>query len=241
MYSIIPKVKSLPWNGTSFRMFIEELNERRNEPIYSNIASPSVKEIIKDLTRTYAQKADLSAVTNYPRGYGYTGVAQNNYVLGFCLDMGGIECLNLSLSRVLDPKLFTEQYVSHDLLPLTTELRNLAKKHKLSMVTEPFASTVRTIMSAWLEKVFAAMPDPESRSTAVMAALTRYTCKCEACRSVRTFLTAQSGPVLNLPRIGAVMRRHVEAEINMYAREAATYTTIRGSPQGLAVSQEPCI
>jgi hypothetical protein len=230
----------MPCDEASFRMFIEVLHKRRKEPIYSANSSPLMKLALKDLTKTYAKKASLFKASKRTYDYAYTNTNHTGSALSFCLSMGGTECLGIMLSRALEPKLLTARYVSHNLLSLLGELRNLSMKHRLSMTTEPFAAAIRNIIAAWLEKVLGPFPEPQARATAVMATLAQHTCNCESCGRVRLFLTAQPERVLHLNRIGADNRRHVEAQLYQYARDAVTYTMIRGSPQGLIVSNGYC-
>ncbi len=67
--------------------------------------------------------------------------------------------------------------------------------------------------------------------------LTHWTCSCAACHRAKDFLRKPSldRPSLTLDRIGAPLRKHVEAYLYGRARLVATATMIRSSPQGLEV------
>ncbi|EJD55214.1 hypothetical protein AURDEDRAFT_118417 [Auricularia subglabra TFB-10046 SS5] len=240
----IPKLTALPWNATSWKACIELLHKRRTEPAFA-VVSTQLGNAVTAMVRTYAQKVDLPASSaqaynysskpRYGAGGRLIGDTRICDVLTTCVKVDGMECAKIVLDRVLHGAHST-QYISDVLIPLIEQLAAFAREHRLSLSGEPFASAIRQIMSVWLDKVLGAMPD-ESLSRSLLNTLARYTCTCEECKSVRTFLTTIPERVLTLDRIGAPKRKHVEQQLSSWARGAATYDFIRTTPQGLKVTK----
>lgn len=112
--------------------------------------------------------------------------------------------------------------------------QTLAARVGHSPAGEPFAHACRVILRAWGERVLGPRPSDGAAQTA-LANIGRWICGCTHCTSAHTHLTNGKAEQIRLLNIGAVARKHVEQNLALYAWSAATYETIRQSPQGLEV------
>ncbi|GJE87354.1 hypothetical protein PsYK624_034370 [Phanerochaete sordida] len=83
-------------------------------------------------------------------------------------------------------------------------------------------STVQSVVSVWFEAALGPEPVLAPAVTQALARLTSWTCDCAQCTQVRNFLRRTGNHELVLESIGAVRRRHVEAEIATHASTLAT-------------------
>lgn len=95
------------------------------------------------------------------------------------------------------------------------------------------APLCQNILLHWIRMVLG--DKPASNPTSVLSSITWWTCTCTHCIRAKTFLTSGTSRNLILERIGAPSCKHVEQQIGKFARLAATYDTVRTSPQGLNV------
>lgn len=125
-----------------------------------------------------------------------------------------------------------ETFGDRVLIPLVPALRQLALKYNM---LDALAPAFRMIIRVWVQKILGPLPpDPTAR----VAAVRRWMCTCQECKTIRTWLLAKPDRSFALHRIGAPKRKHVESFLAQYVtREAATWETISTSPQGLRVSR----
>ena len=112
---------------------------------------------------------------------------------------------------------------------LINSLRPLIDQHGVEMLT-PLCSN---LMHYWFTNVLGNKPEADCDS--VMQSISQWSCSCQYCPRVRCFLQTSLDASLQLHRIGAPTRKHIEVYLIQHARLAVTYSTIGGSPQGLMV------
>ncbi|KAH9927874.1 hypothetical protein B0H21DRAFT_838291 [Amylocystis lapponica] len=138
------------------------------------------------------------------------------------------------INRALEPMHLKGDYIDRALVPLVPELCKLAAKHQQSIASPVFTAIFRKIMSTWTDTVVGPKPPDPS---VLIAAIKQWLCSCATCAAVRTFLTLNVQRSQTWPRIGAPTRRHVEGFLSKHARAAATWETVRSSPQGITVNK----
>ncbi|KAI0080854.1 hypothetical protein K474DRAFT_1769095 [Panus rudis PR-1116 ss-1] len=97
-----------------------------------------------------------------------------------------------------------------------------------------FRRIIQKFLIGWKDRV---LGNPPQSLDSEVANLRRWTCSCEHCEPARSFLINDPEREISMTRIGAVNRRHVEAQIQAYAPSTATYDTISTSPQGLRITK----
>ncbi|KAF9256205.1 hypothetical protein L218DRAFT_950169 [Marasmius fiardii PR-910] len=242
--TILPKIQSLPWNEESWKRCMEELYSRRRVTSLST----SITTALAEMAKVYAQKIALPHVptAQIASRYDYGGVQHGQtaqilcIVSDSCLQLGGAAALVIFLKRVFQQKL-TSVYLSSALVPFIPVLLENSKPYGLSATSEPLASTVRITMNGWAKEVLGPKPN-EAAAKPLLTNLNRLTCNQSYCVTVRKFLSTPSAErVAHLRQIGAPARRHVEKELESYGRGAATFETIRTTPQGLTVAKSDAL
>lgn len=229
---MIPQLGTLQLNVDVLRAFIQELRSHRAtiDPERKTL-SPLLLRLLKKYINA------ISLTTHAARGYNwyqasvYTKPAIN--ALGFCLQLNYPQACKYVFDRLLNPSQLDVTYIKEQLAPLVPDLRGLLVKHKIPLTLEPFATTFRRIMLCWVETVMG--PRPHNSAASLMQYLAAWSCSCHGCAPVRTFLVARPAETLNLDRIGAPLRKHIERYLTQFASRIATFQMIRTTPQGLTV------
>jgi hypothetical protein len=235
---IVPRLKSLSYDPASWKGLIEELNTRKTTSPFQGI---KLSDVVEDLALIYVKNLSISQAPNPAAPYSsypYTArndLSQHKETVSFVMKMGGVPALTILMDKLLDPKLADTNFISSTLFPLITELRSLASTYKLSIASDPFAKSIRIIVNLWVGKVLRLRPD-QTAAQPLLAKLKGWSCTCEPCVQAKKMLTESADKDARLHRIGKPKRVHVEGMLNMFARGAATYEMIAGSPQGLLVS-----
>ncbi|KAJ8072944.1 hypothetical protein PM082_019807 [Marasmius tenuissimus] len=239
--AILPKIRSLKWDETSWKLCIEQLHSRRGVLSSTQDSVSAITAVVSEMANLYAQKVTLPTATQQTSGYSYYGIRGNSSagilaILDTCLKLGGIQALEVVLKRVLEPKM-TSEYLQNYLVPLLPGICQLAQREGVAVSCQPFSSAIQIIMNYWAILVLGTKPD-EVLYQRLLAKVQGYTCTLPNCVAVRRFLTTPNAErSMKLERIGAPARKHVEKELQTHAVGAATFDTIRSSPQGLTVSK----
>jgi hypothetical protein len=184
------------------------------------------------MSKVYAAKVALNFGSGYSYSYGPRKVAS---AFAFCFTRGGPAALQVAIQRTLQSNLSSPLGISDELIPLLGELLSLAQQHNFSPSLEPFASAVKKILLAWSIQVLGPQPATSGPVPVMEIDLARYTCACQECAQVKSFLRGGEASFA-LARIGAPKRKHVEKELsNSHIQELATYKMISTVPQGLEV------
>lgn len=231
---IIPKLEALDLKNTQLREIVEELHAQRGivDPSGTNL-NPVLLRLLKNWMSTTSLTIPV-----HPTQYAY-GTSSADRVkpavdaLDFCLKVSLPEACVGILDRLLNPPALDIEYIKTQLAPLLPDLRGLLVKHKHPLTSPLFTSTFRTIMLYWVERVLG--PRPLNTVSKHLEAIRNWQCSCNICPAVRDFLTSDAAESKEWQRIGAPKRGHVEKLLQSYAREVATYSTIRTTPQGLKV------
>lgn len=104
-------------------------------------------------------------------------------------------------------------------------------------VLEQLGPAFQALMKTWRKHVLGTGPAPhvDTKLMARVQGLAKWTCTCGYCKPAKTFLTSNPQKVMELHRIGAPNRRHVEGYLSSYASDIASYVVVRTTPQGLRV------
>ncbi|KAG8899783.1 hypothetical protein FRC01_010367 [Tulasnella sp. 417] len=94
-------------------------------------------------------------------------------------------------------------------------------------------------MLTWISQVLGAMKPADAAQQ--LAAVRSFRCPCNNCTAVIRWLTTSNERSATLNRIGAPNVRHLEANLRQYARNVATSTVIRTSPQGIQITKTDAI
>ncbi|KAI9060522.1 hypothetical protein FKP32DRAFT_1595275 [Trametes sanguinea] len=231
----VPKLEQLKPDATIIRSLIEVLHSKTAQ---IDTSGATVREVNLRLLKKYADSIVLTNAGYYARTPA-AGVKPAIDALDLCFSVELPEACGFVFERLLRPPNLNVAYISTYLGSLVPELRALLAKHKTSISVEPFASTFRTIMLYWVQHVMG--PRPADTSATYLNALKSWTCNCNICPAVRTFLTSKPEDSFSWQRIGAPTRRHVESFLTSHARAIATFDTIRTTPQGLQVKKSQVI
>ena len=100
-----------------------------------------------------------------------------------------------------------------------------------------FGPLCQSILCHWIDVVVGAKPIMKYAD--IIAPLTQWTCSCKRCTQVKNFFKSGTSQTISLERIGVDARKHIEGQVSMYMRTAATSEVNRKcSPQGLIVSPD---
>ncbi|KAH9897752.1 hypothetical protein C8Q73DRAFT_370472 [Cubamyces lactineus] len=235
---VVPKLEGLKLDAVVLRSIIEEVHRRRTQ---IDPDGARVKGALLRLLKKYVGSVTLAAPT-YSASYYLATINRTKPILDaleFCLTLQLPEACTFVLHRLLNPPKLDSQYITTQLAPLVPDLRPFLLKHQLLVTSEPFATALRTIMLYWGRKVMG--PRPPGVPQAYMDALKAWTCSCDICPAVRTFLTSKPEETMSWTRIGAPKRKHVENFLNFRARGIASHQMIRSTPQGLTVTKKPVL
>ncbi|KAL0064875.1 hypothetical protein AAF712_008128 [Marasmius tenuissimus] len=241
---ILPKIHRLKWDETSWKLCMEQLYSRRKAFTTIPGAESLVKTAVGEMAKLYAQKVSLPAAQQ-TSGYSYYGTRNTQAtsilaILDTCDKLGGLSALAVVLKRILAPKM-TAEYLRNALVPLLPGLCQLAQREGKAVSSEPFASTIRTIMNNWVKVILGTKPS-EAAAQPLLAKLQKFTCQQHNCVQVRKFLTTPNAEhSMKLDRIGAPARKHVEKELQTHAYGAATFELIRTTPQGLTIKKHDAL
>ncbi|KAL0064876.1 hypothetical protein AAF712_008129 [Marasmius tenuissimus] len=124
--AILPKIRSLKWDETSWKLCIEQLHSRRGVLSSTQDSVSAITAVVSEMANLYAQKVTLPTATQQTSGYSYYGIRGNSSagilaILDTCLKLGGIQALEVVLKRVLEPKM-TSEYLQK--LPRTSPPRS---------------------------------------------------------------------------------------------------------------------
>ncbi|KAJ8075198.1 hypothetical protein PM082_019526 [Marasmius tenuissimus] len=239
--TILPKIRSFKWNETSWKLCIEQLHSRRAVLGSAQESVSAITAVVAEMAKLYAQKVALPAsrqIAGHPYGICGNGNLSAGVlaILDTCSKLGGVQVLEVVLKRVLEPKM-TSEYLRNYLVPLLPGICQLAQREGVALSSQPFSSAIQIIMNYWAILILGAKPDEELYQR-LFAKVQRYTCTQPNCVAVRRFLTMPNAErSMKLERIGAPARKHIEKELQTHAVGAATFDTIRSSPQGLTVSK----
>jgi hypothetical protein len=221
-FRIVPKLWGLPWHEQDCKEVIEELHRRLGALDSNSVALVD----LYDTAVAKIMKVYLDNVTIAHQSYGE--------LLVFCLKIGGIESMRIVVQRILAKHSSTRKGVTDHLVPLMRDLLLVAKKATRPPASEPFASALKQIITAWTSHVLG--PRPSMAPIAELRArLPRYTCSTAECQQVKSFLQSDD-PSIRLERIYATKVKHVQGELNVVFRGLVTFSVIGGSPQGLQAS-----
>ncbi|KAJ8072943.1 hypothetical protein PM082_019806 [Marasmius tenuissimus] len=240
--AILPKVRSFKWDETSWKLWMEQLYSRRKAFTTAPEAESLVRIAVAEMAKLYAEKVSLpdTLPTNGHSYYGTRKAATILAVLDTCVDFGGQSALEVILKRVLAPQM-TSEYLRNTLVPLLPDLCQLAHWKGMAISSEPFASTIRTIMNNWVNIILGMKPS-EAAAQPLLARLQKYNCQDSNCVQVRKFLiTPNAQHSMELERIGAPARKHIEKELQTHAYGAATFETVRTTPQGLTIRKHDAL
>ncbi|KAF7332515.1 hypothetical protein MKEN_00133700 [Mycena kentingensis (nom. inval.)] len=236
--SIISAVKELPWNETSWVVYLEEFNlRRRTEPA---VFGPHVLE----MAEVYAQKVALPTPTKAASLYVNVmgmGKAANPAVyiaaMKRCYATGGAAAFTTLAARILQPQTLDASYVREILVPLLPELKTLATAYPTPLAASPIYAVVRRIMALWMSLVLGKQPDP-NHIRVFAQHIRQLTCRCTYCVQLHAFLRASDKSSLNMARIGAPNVNHVSKEINRRMPGVAlSLETVPSAPHGLIVTK----
>ncbi|KDQ61218.1 glycosyltransferase family 8 protein [Jaapia argillacea MUCL 33604] len=225
---VVPKLKALPCSEQILGEFVQELQARRDEINLPLDGSVSIPAIITDMVSVIISRSRISSSQSVID------------LLQLCFTTGNAPLYSVVLQMAFDPSAFTQQHITQVLVPLPPALRAFISKSGLSPTQEPFASAFRRIMFAWLKQFLGLKPD-EQGAAKTLEGIKKLPCSCDPCQRVVKFLTLQPDRTLRLERIGAPKRKHVETHLSRYCRLAATWDTIRSTPQGLTVTKTDLI
>lgn len=235
-FSILPELNTLASSEASAKVILEELQPRLIQLVLpASYQDHILPETIASVAKKYAQCVSITTTEAVIAA------------MGCCIQTQAFDGVWAILNRVLDPDKLKEHtapsyyavgppqgntYADQVVLPLMSQLRQLAIKH--NMLAE-LAPAFRQIARTYTQKVLGHIPsaNPDKR----LAEIRRWTCECLQCNVIRTFLLIKSDRSVTLHSIGAPKRKHVETYLNRYVTsEGATWQAITRTPQGITVS-----
>ncbi|KAH9936707.1 hypothetical protein B0H21DRAFT_894199 [Amylocystis lapponica] len=221
-------------NLQSLIVFYEKLDDNHGQLL--PLDAKGVHVVRKRLVKRYAKQTRLPDGTSE---YNTTvGIKLIIDALHCCLRMEVEQGCSIILGRVLNPTLLKDTYNDSILVPLIPELCKLATRHQQSVTSLTFAAIFHKILTAWIDRVLGPKP---ADSSAKIAAILQWTCKCSACITVRTFLTAKRPRTLRWSRMDASAREHVESFLRKHASSGATWKTDQSSPEVFSVTKTESI
>ncbi|KAH9934631.1 uncharacterized protein B0H18DRAFT_1180741 [Fomitopsis serialis] len=243
-----PTLKTSKPQPGAYADFIDQVRKRKDR-LPPSSSGVSVDSIITEAVRQAIQQASFTKYTPtaYPY-YSYTTTSANSThqnrtrtleLLRLCLTTGNKASCSLVFKRLLDSSFNTREYVENVLIPFLPELRQFLTTNRIALSDAPFNNVFKSIVMLWANKVLG--PKPTEMANSVITKLQSHGCKCAHCVQVFNFLTSSADKSCRMERIGAPKRKHVEQELNKYARTAATWSMIPGSPQGLTVTKADSI
>lgn len=185
---------------------------------------PNTDRIIQNLVETMMKKTSM---------VNHTIITT---LLDYCWQTNNANLCTTLCWRFLDNNFLTAENITQVLLPLIPELVKFVARRHLALTDDPFRTVFKNVLFAWASKVLGAKPPSAS---AHLALVQKNACSCPECRQVVSFLTGgtTTDRALNLARIGAPKRKHVEGQLAAYGgATVASWTMIRTTPQGLTVS-----
>jgi glutaredoxin len=154
-------------------------------------------------------------------------------LLDFCLQAGGHASLSVVLQRFLKTYLSPASSITAHLVPLFSDIIGLTRSKHMSPASEPLASTIKEILTAWTTHVLGPRPS-NSAVVDLNSNLARFQCSCPHCTEVRTFLRSGERSI-NLNLIYATKAKHVQKELSISMRGLVNSSIIPTTPQGLRV------
>ena len=226
---IVPKLEALNLQETPLREIMDELHAKRA------LFDPSRTKIRPILFRLLKKWASIANLTTHHQSAYYRGqyIKPAISVFDYCLTLRLPEVCAIVTKRLLNPAKLDTEYIKNQLAPLLPDLSALLAKQQQPPSSPPFAPLFRTTMLYYTEKVLG--PRPPDTLGKHLQALSKWTCSCEVCPTVRKFLTSEGIERREWQRIGAPKRRHLEQHLDLHARLLATHAMIRSTPQGLSV------
>ncbi|CAL1700296.1 unnamed protein product [Somion occarium] len=217
---ILPKLLQLPLKAAELKDVFEELFASKNRIAFpANYSGPTIDMAVGTLARKFATVVSLEL----------TQIIL--HTLEACMKVNAGEACSVIIKRIVDKSKLTANYITQVLIPLMPRLRELANRYR---TLDHLAPAFQAIMLAWISKILGKRPDADVSS--IQANLKRWPCGCQHCQNARALL-AKAERSNQMHRIGAPARRHVEAYLSQYARGAATYDTVRSTPQGLQLTK----
>ncbi|KAH9936700.1 hypothetical protein B0H21DRAFT_758571 [Amylocystis lapponica] len=224
---------SIKFDPDLARNFLEALHDKRKD-LFPN-GSKEVRAVIKKLAKDYATHMKLPTETETSAsGYSLAESRRVIDAMDFCLRLRAVDACSVIITGMLCTPL-SDTYITTFLITLIPELCQLAAKHRRAITSPPFAPAFRGIMSTWTDNILYPK-DPAS----IITMIKLWTCNCETCESVRTFLTDPGWSTMQANTwhdIGAPKRKHVEDFLKQYAGKAARWSTVKASRQGLMVTK----
>ena len=230
----VPKLETMNLPTVQLRHLIEQLHARRTS---FNEAGLNVQETITRLLLTWTCALDLSPAPSATSSQfrSANGASTVTDALELCCTVRAPEACKRIMTRLLNPPTLDATYVKVRLAPLVSELRAFMLKHRDAATAALIAPALQAIMLLWAQKVLGPRPANSDTAATWIQALQKWTCTCDICKVVRTFLASGVEGKKNWPRIGAQKRQHVEKYLRTHAQPIATWETILTTPQGLMV------
>ncbi|KAL1723986.1 hypothetical protein EV715DRAFT_286048 [Schizophyllum commune] len=228
--SVWPAVKAATYREDPMYAFLREIQQQRDQlPVSEGAAS--VDRLLADILQFLIAKA----LFNGSQGDRSTAID----LLKLCASCEHPELYGSVLVRLLDSTFVDGTYISNVLVPFIPQLRQFLNTQKIPTHAEPFGTFLTALVGLWTKHVLG--PKPASTPSDLLARLKGHSCKCSECVRAFNWLTSGSGRSLELIRIGAPKRKHVESELASYAIGAAQWELISSSPQGLKITKTEVI
>ncbi|KAI5830724.1 hypothetical protein K523DRAFT_415626 [Schizophyllum commune Tattone D] len=228
--SVWPAVKAATYREDPMYAFLREVQQQRDQlPVSEGAAS--VDWLISDILRFLIAKA----LFNGSQGDRSTAIN----LLKLCASCEHPELYCSVLVRLLDSTFVDGTYISNVLVPFIPQLRQFLNTQKIPTHAEPFGTFFTAVVGLWTKHVLG--PKPASTPNDLLARLKGHSCRCSECARAFNWLTSGAGRTLELIRIGAPKRKHVESELASHATGAAQWELISSSPQGLKITKTEVI
>ncbi|KAL1695544.1 hypothetical protein GGG16DRAFT_121735 [Schizophyllum commune] len=236
-----PSLCSLEYRESIMLDFVQALYEHR-DCVSVVDGAPGIDAVITLALQRIIETARFEpySPTQYPAYYGYSNASQRSqnlalHLLTLCLKYDQIPLCSSVLVRLCDRTLITPAYIQNVLVPFLPQLRHFLNQNKLPPHAPPFNAAFTDIVALWARHVLG--PRPPDPPADMLEMLSKPSCHCQSCVDVFTFLNKSADRAYRLERIGAPKRQHVEQELFSFARGAATWQAIGGTPQGLLVTK----
>jgi len=216
----MPKVQTLQWSLGSWQEFATHItNQRAALEAFSFPFTNAIAEILGIMIRQISSQNIQTGVIT---------------VLEVCYSTGTLALVPDTLRKMLDPaSLVNVAYIEQTLIPFVPTLKQFIVTHKVPPTFAPYAGIFKSILMQWISMVLG----PRPRDIDVPVTIMQNTkCGCSECRDMVNFFKQDGGEAHSFNRIGATKRKHLETKLQTYGgRNAARWSTIVGSPQGLQV------
>ncbi|KAI0717694.1 hypothetical protein C8T65DRAFT_804649 [Cerioporus squamosus] len=160
--------------------------------------------------------------------------------LEYCFNRGVPDASLPLLKRVTQPggADLDKDYIKDVAVPVLEHLVHLMHKHQLSLTLPAFAPFVRTILSLWAATVIGSLPqDTAATLQQLQLQLNGWSCTCEHCSTVKTWMTEEPERSMTYDRIGGTKRKHLEKFMKAHAMGLATWDPIMTTPQGIEITK----